>query len=203
MMSAPSSLSAMQLDALREVANIGAGHAATALSQMTGHSIMINVPALAVKGRDGIAELLESPHGEVAAVDVHMVGDLTGQTLLVFTHEAAKRLAGLLTGRPTDDGELNVLERSAVQEVGNILASAYLNALSQIVGGVLLPTPPRVYTGPGARVVGEAAARGPGSDPVLSINTRFTLEDGPEIRGTFLVLPDDESLARMLIALRV
>ncbi|MBD0320836.1 MAG: chemotaxis protein CheC, partial [Gemmatimonadetes bacterium] len=113
------SLSAVQLDALREVANIGAGHAATALSQMTGHSIMINVPALAVKERSGIAELLESPDGDVAVVDVHMVGDLTGQTLLVFTHEAAKRLSGLLTGRATVEGELNVLERSAIQEVGN------------------------------------------------------------------------------------
>ena len=198
-----SSLSAMQMDALREVANIGAGHAATALSQMTGHSIMINVPALAVKERSLIAELLENPDGPVAAVDVHIVGDLTGQTLLVFTLEAAKRLSGLLTGRPSQDGELSVLERSAVQEVGNILASAYLNALSQIVGGVLLPTPPRVDTGPGAQVVAEAAARGPGSDPVLSINTRFTLERGPEIRGSFLVLPDDESLSRMLTALRV
>ena len=202
-MSASSSLSAVQLDALREVANIGAGHAATALSQMTGHSIMINVPALAVTPRSRIAELLEQPDGEVAAVDVSMVGDLTGQTLLVFSYAAAKRLAGLLTGRASEEGELSVLERSAVQEVGNILASAYLNALSQIVGGVLLPTPPTVDTGMGSRVVCDAAARRPGDDPVLSINTRFTLEKGPEIRGTFLVLPDEASLSRMLAELRV
>jgi chemotaxis protein CheC len=203
MQSNPFGLGPRQLDALREVANIGAGHAATALSQLTGHTIMINVPALGVHPRTEIATLLEKPDGEVAAVDVRMLGELTGQTLLVFEHDAAKELAALLTMRPTGEGPLSELERSAVQEVGNILASAYLNALSQIVGGVLLPTPPRVDTGPGAEVVHQAATRGPGSDPVLTINTRFTMEGGGEVRGTFLVLPDHDSLARILEALRV
>jgi chemotaxis protein CheC len=199
----PFGLGPRQLDALREVANIGAGHAATALSQLTGHTIMINVPALGVHPRTEIRTLLEKPDGEVAAVDVRMLGELTGQTLLVFEHQAAKELAALLTMRQPGEGPLSELERSAVQEVGNILASAYLNALSQIVGGVLLPTPPRVDTGPGGDVVHLAATRGPGSDPVLTINTRFTMEGGSEVRGTFLVLPDHDSLARILEALRV
>ena len=199
----PYGLGPRQLDALREVANIGAGHAATALSQLTGHTIMINVPALGVHPRTAIRTLLERPEGEVAAVDVRMLGELTGQTLLIFEHAAAKQLAALLTMRPSSDGALSELERSAVQEVGNILASAYLNALSQIVGGVLLPTPPRVDTGPGGDVVHEAATRGPGSDPVLTINTRFSMEGGGEVKGTFLVLPDHDSLVRILEALRV
>jgi chemotaxis protein CheC len=203
MESNPFGLGPRQLDALREVANIGAGHAATALSQLTGNTIMINVPALGVHPRTEVATLIERPDGEVAAVDVRMLGELTGQTLLVFDHTAAKQLAALLTMRPANDGPLSELERSAVQEVGNILASAYLNALSQIVGGVLLPTPPRVDTGRGGDVVQEAATRGPGSDPVLTINTRFTMEGGSEVRGTFLVLPDHDSLARILEALRV
>ena len=133
-----------------------------------------------------------------------MPGELTGKTLLVFRQESARRLASILTMRPPPaEAELSVMERSAVQEVGNILASAYLNALSEIVGGVLLPTPPVVETGPGGAVLLTAATRGPGSDPVPTINTRFDVEGTGEVEGTFLVLPDQTSLARLLEALRV
>ena len=89
-------LGAIQLDALREVSNMGAGHAATALSQMTNTRIMINVPRLQVTPLEEVPDIMGNPEDVVAAVLMHMLGDLTGRTLLVFPKPTAARLARML-----------------------------------------------------------------------------------------------------------
>src|SRR3979409_1238536 len=94
------SLKAIQLDALREVANIGAGHAATALSQMINSPIMISVPTINVWGREEVPPQISAPEEPVAAVLMHMLGDLTGRTLLVFPKPTAVRLAALILPGP-------------------------------------------------------------------------------------------------------
>jgi chemotaxis protein CheC len=94
------SLKALQLDALREVANIGAGHAATALSQMINSTIMISVPTINVSRLEDVPPQISEPEEPVAAVLMHMMGDLTGRTLLVFPKPTAVRLAELMLRRP-------------------------------------------------------------------------------------------------------
>src|SRR4051812_17161024 len=94
------SLKAIQLDALREVANIGAGHAATALSTMTGGTIMISVPRINVARLEEVPPQISAPEEPVAAVLMHMLGDLTGRTLLVFPKPTAIRMAELMLRRP-------------------------------------------------------------------------------------------------------
>src|SRR5687768_7283372 len=93
-------LRAIELDALREIANIGAGHAATALSTMTGDRIMISVPTLNVAPLEEAVARIASPEEPIAAVLMHMLGDLTGRTLLVFPQRVAIRLAELMLRRP-------------------------------------------------------------------------------------------------------
>ncbi len=93
-------LKALQLDALREVANIGAGHAATALSQMTNQRIMISVPQINIAPLEEVPELLGHPQDVVAAVLMHMMGDLTGRTLLMFPEAVGRRLCDILLHRP-------------------------------------------------------------------------------------------------------
>src|SRR5207249_10739888 len=85
-------LKELQIDALREVANIGAGHAATALSQMTNRRIMISVPRINIARLEEVPELLGNPQDVVAAVLMHMLGDLTGRTLLLFPERVGRRL---------------------------------------------------------------------------------------------------------------
>src|SRR6185503_17573127 len=139
------SLKANQLDALREVANIGAGHAATALSQMIGETIMISVPTINVSPLEDLPPQVAAPDEPVAAVLMHMLGDLTGRTLLVFPRRTARRLAGMLMRRPVvdpDSDEFSEMDQSAIKEAGNILSSAYMNALSDFMGMMLLPSPP-------------------------------------------------------------
>src|SRR2546423_7148513 len=99
------SLKAIQLDALKEVANIGAGHAATALSQMIGGTIMISVPTINISRLEEIPPQVAEPDEPVAAVLMHMLGDLTGRTMLVFPRSSALRLAGLMLHR--DAGTAN------------------------------------------------------------------------------------------------
>ena len=118
------SLKALQLDALREVANIGAGHAATALSQMIGGTIMISVPTINVSRLEEVPPQISEPEEPVAAVLMHMMGDLTGRTLLVFPKPTAARLASLMLRRPGSSEELGEMEQSAIKEAGNILSSA-------------------------------------------------------------------------------
>src|SRR5450830_493469 len=106
------SLKALQLDALREVANIGAGHAATALSRMINSTIMISVSRL-----EDVPPQIGEPEEPVAAVLMHMMGDLTGRTLLVFPKPTAVRLAELMLRRPPGSSpELGEMEQSAIKE---------------------------------------------------------------------------------------
>lgn len=136
-------LKPVQLDALREVANIGAGHAATALSQMTGGTIMISVPRITVTRLEDVPPTIAEPEEPVAAVLMHMYGDLTGRTLLVFPQRTAVRLAELMLRRKTGAcASLGELEQSALKEAGNILGGAYMTALSDFMGMLLLPSPP-------------------------------------------------------------
>src|SRR5215217_6683187 len=151
------SLKALQLDALREVANIGAGHAATALSQMINSTIMISVPTINVSRLEEVPPQISAPEEPVAAVLLHMLGDLTGRTLLVFPCVAARRLAEMLMQREASgSSDLDELDRSAVMEVGNILSSAYMNALAEFLGMMLLPSPPTLTIDTSAAVLIDA-----------------------------------------------
>lgn len=199
-------LKELQLDALREVENIGAGHAATALSQMTNRRIMITVPRITIARLEDVAGLLGDPQQVVAAVLLHMLGDLTGRTLLVFPEHAAKRLCDLLlkraTGRTTEFG---VLEQSTLKEAGNILCGAYMNALSSFMGMMLLPSVPSLAIDLAAAVLTSAYLDfGADKDYVFCLETEFQFaSDGDTLRGFFLLVPDFASLRAILQAVRL
>lgn len=197
-------LKALQLDALREVANIGAGHAATALSQMTGHTIMISVPKLTVAPLEDVPNQVADREEPVAAVLMRMLGDLTGFTLLVFPKATALRLAGLMLKR-TDVSEFGELEQSALKEAGNILSAAYLNALSEFLGMILLPSPPSLAIDLSGAVLSSAYMEiAQGAEYVFCVESEFHLTEVDEhLRGFFLLLPDVGSLTTILRAIRV
>ncbi|MDQ3517748.1 MAG: chemotaxis protein CheC [Gemmatimonadota bacterium] len=195
-----------QLDALREVANIGAGHAATALSQMTSNTIMITVPKIHVTRLEDAAAQLNSEDEPIAAVLMHMMGDLTGRTLLVFPQPTAVRMAELMLRRPIgSSSELGVLEQSAIKEAGNILAGAYMNALSEFMGLMLLPSPPSLHIDMSAAILTTTHLQfGSDKDQVVSVETEFMLKDaGDQLHGFFLLLPDAASLQAILRAVRM
>lgn len=200
------SLQPMQLDALREVANIGAGHAATALSQMTAQRIMISVPRLSVTPLEEVPPRIGLPEEPVAAVLMTMIGDLSGRTLLVFPKPTALRLAEILLRRPAGACvEMGELEQSAIKEAGNILSGAYMNALSDFMGLMLMPSPPSLAIDMSRAVLTTAYLQF-NEDPnyVFCVETEFTMRDaGERLRGFFLLLPDSRSLTAILRAVRL
>ena len=199
-------LKALQLDALREVANIGAGHAATALSQLTKRKIMISVPRITVTPIEEVPKLMGDADAPVAAVLMHMLGDLTGRTLLMFPEPDARLLCDLLNkreiGTTTHFAEL---EQSSVKEAANILGGAYMNALADFMGMMLLPSVPSLVIDLAGAVLTTAYLNfGHDRDFVLCVQTDFKFQDvGQSLTGQFLLLPDLASLKAIFDAIRV
>jgi chemotaxis protein CheC len=198
-------LKALQIDALREVANIGAGHAATALSQMTDRRIMISVPQINIARLEDVANLLGNPTDVVAAVLMHMLGDLTGRTLLLLPESAGRRLCDMLLRRsPGTTKVYDVLEQSCLKEAGNILSGAYMNALSDFMGMLLLPSVPSLVVDLAAAVLTTTYLNfGHERDFVFCVETEFQIEAEEGLRGHFLLLPDLASLKAIFDAIRL
>ena len=199
-------LEALQLDALKEVANIGAGHAATALSQLTDRRIMISVPEITVTDIDGLSDVLLGSDEVVAAVLMHMLGDLTGRTLLMIPEDNARLLCDLLLRRdPGTTGEFGELERSSLKEAGNILGGAYMNALSDFMGMMLLPSVPSLAIDVAGAVVTTAhLSFGHDRDYVFCVETDFHFQEADrKLKGHFLLLPDLASLKAILRVIRM
>lgn len=199
-------LNMVERDALREVANIGAGHAATALSQMTNRTIMINVPEVNIRRLEEVAELLGPPETVVVAVAMHVMGDLTGQTMVIVPEGAARTLCDLLLRRPVGTtAAFDAMEESSLKETGNILTSAYLTALSDFLGMMLVPSVPSLVTDYAGAVLTSASVNfGHGRDIVFCVDTAFRVEGAPELlHGEFVLLPDTVSLGAIFEAIRL
>src|SRR5918998_4321671 len=195
-----------QLDAIREVANIGAGHAATALSGMTNKTIMITVPRVYVRPLEEACDLVGPPDAVIAAVLMHMMGDLTGRAMVLFPQRSAHNLCDFLFRRPTGGTvELGPMEQSGLKEAGNILASAYLNALSDFMGMMLVPSVPSLVIDLSGAVLTTAQINfAHDRDYALCVETAFRVDGSQEsLGGHFLLLPDVASLRSIFDAIRV
>src|ERR671921_2385413 len=195
-----------QLDAIREVANIGAGHAATALSGMTNRKIMITVPRVYVCPLEEACDLVGPPDAVVAAVLMHMMGDLTGRAMVLFPQRAAHTLCDFLFRRPIGSTkDLGEMEQSGLKEAGNILASAYLNALSDFMGMMLVPSVPSLVIDLSGAVLTSAHLNfGHDREYAFCVDTAFSIEGSPDLMaGHFLLLPDVASLRSIFDAIRV
>ncbi len=199
-------LSELERDALREVANIGAGHAATALSQMTGRKIMISVPEVSVRRLEEVAELVGPPGTVIAGVLMHVMGDLTGRTLVVLGERSARALCTLLLRRPSPPGPgFDAMQQSTIKETGNILCSAYMNALSDFLGMMLVPSVPALVVDlAGAVLTTTYLNFGHDRDTVFCVETTFRIEGSDDaLTGQFLLMPDLPSLHAIFDAIRI
>ncbi len=196
-------MSQAAVDAMREVANIGAGHAATALSQITGQRIMISVPRINITTLDNIPNTIGGAEEPVAAVAIRVDGDLKGVTLLVFPQPIALRVAGLMMGKRVDT--LGTIEQSALKEAGNILSGAYLNALAEFLQMRILNSPPILAVDMSDAVLSSTYLEASeGAEYVFCVESEFQLQnDTAPLRGYFLLLPDPPSLRAMLTAIKV
>ena len=189
----------LQLDALRELANIGSGTASTALSSMLGRSVDISVPSAFVLPIADAVGSIGDPEAEVTGVVLGVVGEMQASVLLLFTPKDATLMCGLLgVEAGTEVGE------SALGEIGNILGASYVGALGAMTGLALEPTPPQTVTDMLAAIVSTVlASRSTGTDTALILDSELAVE-GESCSLSFLLLPAaggvDELLARMGMA---
>jgi len=198
-------LSPERVDALKEVANIGAGHAATALSLMTGARIMIDVPTINIAPLHELIPGIAEEGSEIVSVLMDMHGSLRGHTLLALPLSTGRRLADLMLRRERrEGGSLDLLEESALKEAGNILGGAYMTALSEFLGMTLLPSPPRLTVGTTKTVMADHKRQASSAAAACCVETEFNFEEiGERFRGFFLLLPDSESFDAIFAAVRV
>src|SRR5260221_14747986 len=198
-------LTALPLDQLSEKVNIGAGRGATAVSQMTNRRILISLPEINIARLEEVPELLGSAQEVVCAVLMHMLGDLTGRTLLLFPEPVGRRLCDMLLRRPLGTTTtFEVIEQSALKEAGNILSGAYMNALSDFMGMLLLPSVPSLVIDLSAAVLTTTYLNfGHDRDFVFCVETEFRIDAEEELSGHFLLLPDLASLKAIFDAIRL
>ncbi len=199
-----SKLTSLHLDTLQEMSNIGVGQAATALSQLLRRRIDIRIPRVAVTPFKHAADGFGGPESPVAAVALRMGGDALGHVLLLLEPPSASRMAGVLTMGPGRQADLaDPMARSVLQEIGNILASAYLNALGRLTGLVFLPSiPVFAHDMVGAVVDAALIEQGETGDVALVMETTFDVE-GEAVIGQMLLLPHPQSLERIFRAVGV
>ncbi|EHL04570.1 CheC-like family protein [Desulfitobacterium hafniense DP7] len=191
----------MQLDALREIGNIGSGHAATALSTMLNRRIEMSIPevkAIEFEKAPMVIGHLEVPQ---AVIYVKVEGDASGKAVFFFPLESAEILVQALFGSNESFNLFdNEMAQSALKEVGNIMVSSFLIALTEFSGVPLQPSVPALAVDMvGAIFDAILLEDGILEDTVLFINTQLT--GIPQIEGKFVFLPDEGSLIKLLGAL--
>ncbi|MEJ2197611.1 MAG: chemotaxis protein CheC [Desulfuromonadales bacterium] len=196
-------LNNVQMDILKETSNIGMGHAATALSQMIGHPVKLRVPHVTITKISQVPEYLGGAEKMMVGITLQVLGDARGSILLLFPQESAHRLLCNLIG---DQGKVLIMNEvtiSALKEVGNILASAYLSALGSMLHKTLIPSVPLLaYDMAGAVVDYVLIDLSKSSDLAMLVETDFIGESSSDlaIKGHFFLIPDPSTLDMFLDA---
>ena len=188
-------LNAMQLDVIKEITNIGAGNAATALADILTDRVTMSVPMLQFTHINDIAQILGGPENEVVGVLVSMTNDLDGMLMFLFDKRITLTLLRVLLGRDVQSFEdINEMDMSALKEIGNIVAGAYVGALATITDLDVRLTPPDIAIDMvGAILNYPAALFGTMGDEVLFIREEFD-SGADQVTCHLLLMPQPDSL---------
>ena len=191
----------LQLDALREIGNIGSGHAATALSTLLQRRIDMSVPEVWAVPFEEISAVIGQLDTPQATIYVKVEGEAPGKAVFFFPVESAEIVVQALLGsNETADIYTDEMAQSALKEVGNILVSSFLIALTQFSGIALQPSVPALAVDMiGASLDAIFLEDGMLDETVLFIDTQ--LSGIPQIKGQFIFLPDEGSLKKLLGAM--
>jgi len=183
----------LQLDALRELANIGSGTASTALSSMLGRSVDISVPSAFVMPMAEAVGSIGDPESEATGVVLGIVGEMPASVLLLFTPRDAELMCGLLgVEAGTEFGV------SALMEIGNIVGASYINALGAMTGLEMEPEPPQSATDMlGAIVETVLAGQAHAGDVALMLDSELAVE-GSDCSIAFMLVPTEDGVGELL-----
>lgn len=190
-------------DVLKEIGNIGAGNAMTALSQMLQCKVDMKVPQVQLLEFSDVGALMGGEEQIMLGVFLGVEGDITGSMMFLVEQKSAKHLINkLMMGMAPEGDEFSEMELSAMQEVGNIITGAYLNSLSTLTNLKIYPTPPALTVDMAGAILSVPAIQfGILGDKILLIQSQFY--DDVSIDGYFILIPDIESYSKILTSLGI
>lgn len=187
-------------DILREIGNIGAGNATTALAQMLQCKVDMSVPQINLLEFKDIGAAMGGEELIMAGIYLGVEGDITGSIMFLVEKESARHLVSKLMGMELEGEEFSEMELSALKEVGNIITGAYLNSLSTLTNLKIYPSIPDLTVDMAGAILSVPAIEfGALGDRILLIQTEFF--DDVAIDGFFILIPDMESYSKILSAL--
>ena len=191
-------LNEMELDALKEVGNIGAGNAATSMAEMTSMKIDITVPKVILEAINTVPEKLGGAKKQSVAIYFEIEGDLNGNLILFLPVDGSTKLIDLMMYMdPGTTIEIDEMGQSALMEMGNILASSYLNALAGLTGTYLLPSPPNYSMDSLENIIDNIMEKiGSEVEQTIFIETDFTATS-VNVGGGLVFLLTQESISKL------
>jgi len=198
-------LNNIHLDVLKEIGNIGAGNAATALAKLLNRKIDMDVPRVKIMDFRDVSETLGGAELPVVGILLEVSGDLTGNIMFILEQQAATLLVNMLMGREPDaeHKEFTEIEISALKEIGNILAGSYLSSLSALTNLKIMPSVPDLAIDMAGAILSVPAIEfGKVGDTVLYIETEFS-EGNDKVVGHFFLIPDFDTYDVLLKSLGV
>lgn len=196
-------VNSMYFDVLKEIGNIGAGNATTAIANMLGLKIDMKVPNVALLTFQELTTAICPEEEVVVAIFLEVEEDIDGSMMFIMQRESARYLVNILMMKQGEESlEFDEMEQSALKEIGNIIAGSYLNALSTLTNLKIAPSIPYLSIDMAASILSVPAIMfGKYGDNALMISTEFG--DDIKIDGHFILLPEPDSYDKILQSLGI
>ncbi len=196
-------INSMYFDVLKEIGNIGAGNATTAIATLLNIKLNMEVPNVKLMPVQELNTAIGSEEEEIAGIYLGVQNDIEGSLMFLLKMDAAYALVNLLMGRSLDYKEpFNEMDLSAMKEIGNIIAGSYLSALSGMTGLNISPTVPYISIDMAGAILSIPAIQfGQFGDNALLIETSFGGET--MLQGYFILLPELDSYDKILASLGI
>lgn len=199
-------LNSMYFDVLKELGNIGAGNATTAIATMLNLTIDMKVPKVELKAVEDLGSAICPEEETIVGIFLEVQNDISGSIMFLLKLDSARylvdRLMGGMGGSGSEDDGFSEMELSAMKEIGNIIAGSYLSALSTMTNMVITPSVPYIAVDMAAAILSVPAIQfGQYGDNALLIETEFG--DDVMMEGYFILLPDEDSYDKILHSLGI
>ena len=193
-----------QKDILKEICNIGAGSAATSLAHLLNRKISMNVPSVRILPFGQVPDVVGGPERQLVGIFLHVSGEAPCNILFFLSVPSAKNFVDLLLNRALGTThELDKLNRSALEEISNIISGSFLTALSTVTGLTFVPSVPALTIDMAGALLNIAlAAFGHFGDEAVVIDTNFA-DHERRLEGYYFLVPEPGSLTKILDSLGV
>lgn len=193
----------MYLDVLKEIGNIGAGNATTAIASMLGMKIDMNVPNIKLMEVSKLGTAIGAEDETIVGIFLEVQNDIEGSMMFLLDISSARYLVNrLMMTDSADDTPFGEIELSALKEIGNIIAGSYLSALSSLTNLVIAPSVPYISVDMAASILSVPAIEfGQFGDSALLIQTEICAD--VSINGFFILMPEQDSYEKILTSLGI